>query len=77
MFGKKPFFDKKLCQDIKTGVTVTAASVAAQLILGWAICGISIAVEHYKDSKKAAKAAEATKATPAAQPSTEPKTGNE
>ena len=77
MFGKKPFFDKKLCQDIKTGVTVTAASVAAQLILGWAICGISIAVEHYKDSKNAAKAAEATKATPAAQPSTEPKTGNE
>lgn len=74
MFGKKPFFDKKLCQDIKTGVTVTAASVAAQLILGWAICGISIAVEHY--SKKA-KAAEATKATPAARPSTEPKTGNE
>lgn len=76
MFGSKKFFDKKMCQDIKTGVTVTAASVAAQLILGWAICGISIAVEHYKDSKKA-KAAEATKATPAAQPSTEPKTGNE
>ena len=76
MFGKKPFFDKKMCQDIKTGVTVTAASVAAQLILGWAICGISIAVEHYRDSKKA-KAAEAAKATPAAEPKTEPKAGNE
>ena len=33
MFGSKKFFDKKLCRDIKTGVTVTAASVAAQLIL--------------------------------------------
>ena len=76
MFGSKKFFDKKMCQDIKTGVTVTAASVAAQLIIGWAICGISIAVEHYKDSKKA-KAAEATKATPAAEPSAEPKAGNE
>ena len=76
MFGSKKFFDKKMCQDIKTGVTVTAASVAAQLILGWAICGISIAVEHYKDSKKA-KAAEATKATPAAEPKTEAKAGNE
>ena len=76
MFGSKKFFDKKMCQDIKTGVTVTAASVAAQLILGWAICGISIAVEHYKDSKKA-KAAEAAKATPAAEPKTEAKAGNE
>ena len=76
MFGKKPFFDKKMCQDIKTGVTVTAASVAAQLILGWAICGIDAAVRKYRGNKKA-KAAEATKATPAAQPSTEPKTGNE
>lgn len=76
MFGSKKFFDKKMCQDIKTGVTVTAASVAAQLILGWAICGIDAAVRKYQGSKKA-KAAEATKAAPAAQPSTEPKTGNE
>lgn len=76
MFGSKKFFDKKMCQDIKTGVTVTAASVAAQLILGWAICGIDAAVRKYRGNKKA-KAAEATKATPAAQPSTEPKTGNE
>ena len=76
MFGSKKFFDKKMCQDIKTGVTVTAASVAAQLIIGWAICGIDAAVRKYQGNKKA-KAAEATKATPAAQPSTEPKTGNE
>jgi len=76
MFGSKKFFDKKMCQDIKTGVTVTAASVAAQLILGWAICGIDAAVRKYQGSKKA-KAAEATKATPAAQPKTEPKAGNE
>ena len=76
MFGSKKFFDKKMCQDIKTGVTVTAASVAAQLILGWAICGIDAAVRKYQGNKKA-KAAEAAKATPAAQPSTEPKTGNE
>lgn len=76
MFGSKKFFDKKMCQDIKTGVTVTAASVAAQLILGWAICGIDAAVRKYQGSKKA-RAAESAKATPAAQPSTEPKTGNE
>lgn len=76
MFGSKKFFDKKMCQDIKTGVTVTAASVAAQLILGWAICGIDAAVRKYRGNKKA-KAAEAAKATPAAQPSTEPKTGTE
>jgi len=76
MFGSKKFFDKKMCQDIKTGVTVTAASVAAQLIIGWAICGIDAAVRKYKGNKKA-KAAEAAKATPAAEPSAEPKAGNE
>lgn len=76
MFGSKKFFDKKMCQDIKTGVTVTAASVAAQLIIGWAICGIDAAVRKYQNSKKA-KAAEAAKATPAAEPSAEPKADNE
>lgn len=76
MFGKKPFFDKKMRQDIKTGVTVTAASVAAQLIIGWAICGIDAAVRKCKNGKKA-RAAESAKATPAAEPKTEPKAGNE
>lgn len=73
MFGKKPFFDKKMRQDIKTGVTVTAASIAAQLIIGWAICGIDAAVRKCKK----ARAAESAKATPAAEPKTEPKAGNE